>query len=64
MDPDTGEPLDELAPAAQECLEELGCSCTKVSEVLQSKNSAVYAAIQEGLDKANKEAISNAQRVS
>ena len=64
MDPDSGEPLDDLTPAAVESLEELGCSCTKVSQVLETRDSAVYTAIQEGLDGANKEAISNAQKVS
>ncbi len=64
MDPDTAEPLDELTPAAMEALAELGCECTKVSEVLETKNSAVYAAIEEGIKRANMDAISNAQKVS
>lgn len=64
MDPDSGDPLDELTPVAQQQLESLGCSCTKVSEVLESKNAAVYTAIKEGLNRANEGAISNAQKVS
>jgi len=64
MDPDSGEPLDELTPAAVESLEELGCPCTKVSQVLETKDSNLYTTIQKGLDKANKEAISKAQKVS
>ena len=64
IDPDTAEPLDELTPAAIEALTEIGCECTKVSEVLETKNTSVYEAIEEGIKRANKEAISNAQKVS
>ena len=64
MDADTAQPLDEITPAAQVMLTSLGCTYTKVSEVVESKNPEVYAAIKEGLDRANKDAISQAQRVS
>ena len=64
MDSDSGEPLDELAPKALRLLESMGCSCTKVSEVVSTKNLAVYTAIKEGLVRSNEDAISHAQRVS
>ena len=63
MDPDTGEPTDELSPVAIQAIAALGSKCTKVSEVIQQKDEAVYPAIQKGLDKANEESVSNAQKV-
>ena len=63
MDPDTGEPKDELLPESKALIAKLGSSCTKVSEVLASKDEKVYSEITAGLERANKHAISNAQRV-
>ena len=63
MDPDTGEPKDELLPDTKALIAKLGSSCTKVSEVLASKDEKVYNEIKAGLERANKHAISNAQRV-
>ena len=42
----------------------VGCKCTTVSEILETKDPAFYAAIQQGLDKANTHALSNSQKVS
>ena len=64
MDPDTAEPLDTLAPLAQQAIEALGSRCTTVSGVIDSKDRAVFSAITEGLERANKHATSNAQKVS
>ena len=64
MDPDTGEPEDELTPQAKEAIASLGSKCTKVSEIVEQKDQAVFKAIQEGLDKANELSVSRAQRVS
>ena len=66
MDPDTGEPLDKLAPKAKEVLRDsLGVTVETISEVLDRANhEEIYTAIQEGLDRANKQAISNAQKVN
>ena len=63
MDPDTGEPEDELTPQAKEAIASLGSKCTKVSEIVEQKDQAVFTAIQEGLDKANEHSVSRAQKV-
>ncbi|XP_069482870.1 long-chain-fatty-acid--CoA ligase ACSBG2-like isoform X2 [Ambystoma mexicanum] len=62
-DADTGEPQDELTPEALQFCQRLGSSAKRVSEVVCSKDSAVYKAIQEGVDRVNRRAASNAQRV-
>ena len=64
MDPDTGEPQDELLPQAKQAVADLGSQCTKVSEIVEQKDKAVFTAIQDGLDRANEHAVSRAQRVS
>ena len=63
MDPDSGEPTDDLDPSALERIAALGSKCTKVSEVVEQKDEAVFSAIQKALDKANEKAVSNAQKV-
>ena len=63
MDPDTGEPTNELSTVALNAITALGSKCTKVSEVIQQKDEAVYTAIQKGLEKANEKSVSNAQKV-
>ena len=63
MDANTGEPLDTLAPLAKAAIEQLGSRCTTVSSVIESKDRAVFTAIAEGLERANKHAVSNAQKV-
>ena len=63
MDPDTGEPKDDLLPEAKSLIAKLGSSCTKVSEVLANKDEKVYSEITAGLERANKHAVSHAQRV-
>ena len=62
-DPETGEPLDELSAFAKMQLEGLGSHNTTVSSIRDPKDIAVYDAIQEGIQRANLQAISNAQRV-
>lgn len=44
-------------------LSSLNCNFTKVSEVVANKPKEVFEAIQKGIDRANKNAISNAQKV-
>ena len=63
MDPDTGEPQDELLPQAKQMIAALGSQNTTVSKIVQEKDEAVYRGIQEGLDRANEEAVSHAQKV-
>lgn len=64
MDLNTGDPLDTLAPLAKQAIELLGSRCTTVSGVIDSKDRAVFSAITEGLERANKHATSNAQKVT
>ena len=63
VDQTTGEPQDTLTPLAKTAIEQLGSRCTTVSEIIDSKDRAVFSAISEGLERANKYAISNAQKV-
>ncbi|NXC02378.1 ACBG2 ligase, partial [Orthonyx spaldingii] len=63
VDAETGEPGDELAPEALEFCQKLGSKATKVSEIISSKDKAVYAAIQKGISAVNEGAVSNAQKV-
>ena len=63
MDPETGEPKDKLLPEAKSLIAKLGSSCTKVSEILASKDEKVYSEIAAGLERANKQASSRPQRV-
>lgn len=63
VNPDTTEPLDDLTPEVITWLKSLGCQYTKVSEIITNKPKEVMGSIQKGIDKANKKAVSNAQKV-
>lgn len=63
MDPDTLVPSDDLTPDAVRLVSALGSSATKVSQILDNQDRAVFTAIQEGIDKANAEAIAKPQKV-
>ena len=63
MDLDTGEPTDEIEAGAIELVAALGCSATKVSQIVDNQERAVFSAIQEGIDRANNAATSTAQTV-
>ncbi|XP_068167079.1 long-chain-fatty-acid--CoA ligase ACSBG2-like [Antennarius striatus] len=60
---ENGEPTDDLSPEALDFCQQHGVTATKVSEIIASKEPAIYKAIQEGLDRVNARATSNAQRV-
>ncbi|KAK0147002.1 Long-chain-fatty-acid--CoA ligase ACSBG2 [Merluccius polli] len=60
---ETGAPTDELTDEAVAACRKLGCSATRVSEVCGGRDRAVHAAIQEGINRVNERATSNAQRV-
>ncbi|XP_078530564.1 long-chain-fatty-acid--CoA ligase ACSBG2-like [Lissotriton helveticus] len=62
-DPKTQRPGDDLTPDAIRLCQQLGSRATRVSEVVKSKDPAIYKAIQEGLDRVNQRAAFNAQRV-
>uniref|UniRef100_A0A1X7T2N8 AMP-dependent synthetase/ligase domain-containing protein n=1 Tax=Amphimedon queenslandica TaxID=400682 RepID=A0A1X7T2N8_AMPQE len=63
IDPNTGAPTDKLLDDVVKQFVGLGSSTTTVSQVLETKDSAVYSAIQSAIDKANESAISSAQKV-
>ena len=63
VNPESGEPTDVLTPHARRTIEQIGSQCTKVSEIIETKDAAIFKAIQDGLDRANKHATSNAQAV-
>ncbi|XP_053708910.1 long-chain-fatty-acid--CoA ligase ACSBG2 isoform X1 [Synchiropus splendidus] len=63
MNPDTGSPEDDLTDEAVEICRKLGSSATRVSDIVNSKDPAVYTALQKGIDEVNKVATSNAQRI-
>ncbi|KAG8576396.1 hypothetical protein GDO81_009845 [Engystomops pustulosus] len=63
VDPDTLEPLDKLTPEAIHFCHDVGSKAMTVCEVVGQKDTSVYKAIQEGIDKVNLEAVSNAQRI-
>ena len=64
MAPDTGAPLDELSGETLKWLESLELKYTKLSEILEAgPDPTVLKALQNGLDRANKNAISNAQKI-
>eukprot|EP00731_Ephydatia_muelleri_P030993 Em0022g507a len=59
----TGDPTDKLTPHAQRLVKQLGSSCTSVATIIETKDRAVFQAIQEGLDRANRSAASDAHIV-
>lgn len=60
---DNAEPTDELTPEALDFCQRNGVKATKVSEIIANKEPAIYTAIQEGLERVNARATSNAQKV-
>ncbi|XP_041795274.1 long-chain-fatty-acid--CoA ligase ACSBG1 [Chelmon rostratus] len=62
-DTETMEPTEELSPEAVEFCKQLGSQATKVSDIIGGKDKEVYRAIQEGINRVNSAAISNAQRI-
>ena len=60
---DNGDPTDELSPELLDFCKQHGVTSTKVSEIIANKEPAVYKAIQEGMERINTRATSNAQKV-
>lgn len=63
MNLDTGEALDTLTPGCIEWCRNVGSRANTIQEVLAGPDVNVMRAIQEGIDRANKSAPSNAQRI-
>ncbi|XP_030353889.1 long-chain-fatty-acid--CoA ligase ACSBG1 isoform X3 [Strigops habroptila] len=53
LDPDTSEPTDILTEQARDFCQKTGSKATKVSEIVATRDQAIYQAIQEGIDKVN-----------
>ncbi|XP_054628341.1 long-chain-fatty-acid--CoA ligase ACSBG2-like isoform X2 [Dunckerocampus dactyliophorus] len=60
---ENSEPTDQLTDEAIRFCQGIGVSATRVSEIVDNKEPAVYRAIQEGMERVNAKAISNAQKV-
>lgn len=63
MDPDTSEPTDYLTQEARDFCQKAGSKATRVSEIVQTRDHAVYRAVQDGIDRINGRALSNPQRI-
>lgn len=63
VDAETGEPLDDLTPAAVDWCRSVGSPAISLTEIIRSKDSAVLKAIQQGIDAVNKTATSRAQNI-
>lgn len=63
MNLDTGEALDTLAPACVEWCESIGSPAKTIYDVLSGPDPKVMRAIQDGIDRTNKNAASNAQKI-
>lgn len=62
-DTETMEPTEELSPEAVEFCKQLGSQATTMSDIIGGKDKEVYRAVQEGIDRVNSAAVSNAQRI-
>jgi len=60
---DNGDPTDDLSPEALAYCQQHGVTATKVSEIIANKEPAIYKAIQEGMERVNAVATSNAQKI-
>ncbi|XP_012055637.1 PREDICTED: very long-chain-fatty-acid--CoA ligase bubblegum-like [Atta cephalotes] len=63
MNEETGAPLDTLAPDVLKWAQSIGSSAKTVTEVINSRNTAIYEEIDKAIKRANMQAISNAQKV-
>ncbi|XP_063995713.1 very long-chain-fatty-acid--CoA ligase bubblegum isoform X2 [Diachasmimorpha longicaudata] len=63
MNPDTGGPLDSLFPSTRSWAKSLGSKATTVSEIIRTRDPAIYQAIEKAIERMNLQATSNAQRV-
>ncbi|XP_038563073.1 long-chain-fatty-acid--CoA ligase ACSBG1 [Micropterus salmoides] len=60
---ETMEPTEVLNSEAVAFCQQLGSQATKVSDIIGGKDKQVYQAIQEGINRVNSAATSNAQRI-
>lgn len=53
LDPDTSDPTDILTEQARDFCQRNGSKATKVSEIVATRDQAIYRAIQEGINRVN-----------
>ncbi|XP_047528028.1 long-chain-fatty-acid--CoA ligase ACSBG2-like isoform X2 [Vanessa atalanta] len=58
-----GDALDELDTETRKWVANLGSKATTISEIVRTKDPLVHKAIEDGIARANKHAISNAQKI-
>ncbi|KYN01489.1 Long-chain-fatty-acid--CoA ligase ACSBG2 [Cyphomyrmex costatus] len=63
MDEETGAPLNTLTLDVLKWTQSIGSSAKTVTEVISSRDAAIYEEINEAIKRANIQAISNAQKV-
>ena len=63
MDLDSGEALDELTQPCKDWCRSLGSPAKTIQDVLTGPDANVMRGIQDGIDRANKKATSNAQKI-
>merc|ERR1711913_93724 len=63
VNPDTLEPSNKLSPAARDWCRSVGSNANTVEDCLRGPDHKVMKGIQAGIDAANRQAVSNAQRV-
>ncbi|XP_018376144.1 PREDICTED: long-chain-fatty-acid--CoA ligase ACSBG2-like isoform X2 [Trachymyrmex cornetzi] len=63
MNEETGAPLDTLTPDVLKWAQSIGSSVKTVTEVISSRDAAIYEEINEAIKRSNIQAISNAQKV-
>ncbi|XP_069137108.1 long-chain-fatty-acid--CoA ligase ACSBG2-like isoform X3 [Argopecten irradians] len=64
VDPDTGEPTDNLTREAKTWCQSIGSESTKLTDIINDKDTVVLNAIQAGIDRANNKAVSRASRIA
>jgi len=63
VDPDTMQPSSNLTPAALDWCRSVGSNANTVEDILSGPDANVMRGIQKGIDAANREAVSNAQKI-
>ncbi|OXB82031.1 UNVERIFIED_CONTAM: hypothetical protein H355_004114 [Colinus virginianus] len=64
LDPDTSDPTDILTDQARDFCQKMGSKATTVSEIVATRDQAIYQAIQEGINKVNMNATNRAKSPS
>jgi len=63
VNPDTLEPSNKLSSAARDWCRSVGSNANSVEDILTGPDRRVMGGIQAGIDGANKQAVSNAQKI-